>query len=381
MDDSPAAQGDDRPLISYGKQSIDQSDVQALLGTLQSDYLTQGPAVAAFEDELARICGAKFAVAYANGTAALHGAYFAAGLSTGDEFLCTANTFAATANAGLYLGAKPIFVDVEPETGNIDFQDLKQKLTPKTKLIAPVDFAGQPVDLDEIMAFAKEHNLLVVEDACHALGASYKNKAIGSIADMTVFSFHPIKSITTGEGGAVLTNDPALAEKLRSFRTHGIHKPDRWSQDMTLLGYNYRLSDLHAALGSSQLQRLSSFIQKRQTIADRYNSELTEPLQKPLIKSDRHSSWHLYPVRLPAELVPQKTDILNELLTHKIACQVHYPPVYLHSYYKAQGITAHCPNAEAYFESEISLPIYPDLSPEDQSYVIETLNKIIKDRL
>ncbi|MBU0981401.1 UDP-4-amino-4,6-dideoxy-N-acetyl-beta-L-altrosamine transaminase [Patescibacteria group bacterium] len=372
-----SAKGYAGKLISYGRQSIGDDDIQAVCDALKSDFLTQGPLVQEFEQKLADYCGARFAVAFSNGTAALHGAYFAAGLSEGDEFICPANTFAATSNAGVYLGGKPVFIDIELETGNIDASKIEEKITSKTKVITPVDFAGQPVDLDEIKSLAKAHNLLVIEDACHALGATYKGEKPGTLADMTVFSFHPIKSITTCEGGAVLTDNEEFAQKMQQFRTHGITKTDQWTSQMQFLGFNYRLSELHSALGISQLKKIDNFIQKRKKIAEKYNNELSTKLSLPLQKPDRTSAWHLYSVKVPKEKAPQKKQILQALMDKGIAAQVHYIPVYHHPFYEKNFPTPACENAEEHYSRVITLPIYTDLTEEDQSYVIETINSLI----
>lgn len=364
--------------ISYGRQSISEDDIKAVSEVLRSDWLTQGPKVEEFETALAKYCGAKYAVVFANGTAALHGAYFAASIGKDDEFITSPNTFIATINAGVYMGATPKFVDIEEDTGNIDASAIEAAITPKTKAIVPIDYGGQPVDLDEIREIARKHKLIVIEDACHALGASYKNKKIGGISDMSVFSFHPVKSITTGEGGAVVTNNKGFYDKLKTFRTHGILRIDRWNAPMMVLGYNYRLTDIQSALGLSQLKKLNKFIALRSKIAKKYAKELSRKITIPITRKNRRSSWHLYPIRIPKKLIPQKRQIMEKLLKAGIAVQLHYMPAYFHPYYAEKFKRGLCPKAEEFYAREISIPIYPDLSVKDQNYVIKTLNKILK---
>jgi len=370
-----------RKLIPYGRQSIERDDIEAVIKTLKTNWLTQGPKVIEFEEELAKYCGTKYAVAFANGTAALHGAYYAAGLQKDDEFITTPNTFVATVNAGVFLGAIPRFADIELNTGNIDVKLIEKQITKKTKLIVPVDYAGQPCDLDEIIKLAKKNDITIIEDACHALGAKYKNKKIGSVADMTVFSFHPVKSITTGEGGSVVTNNKEFYEKLKKFRTHGITKSDQWTYEMTEPGLNYRLSDIHASLGVSQLKKIDKFIKKRSKIAKQYNQELKGIVGIPKMRSGRTSSWHLYPILLPKKLAKNKEEILNELLENNIGSQVHYMPAYWYDFYKKNYQKGLCPNAEEFYSREISIPIYPNLAWSDQAHVVSTLKKILNNKL
>lgn len=375
-------------MIPYGKQTIDGADILAVTEVLKSDWLTQGPKVAEFEQALARYCGAKYAVVFSNGTAALHAAYFAAGLGKGDEFITAPLTFVATANAGLYLGATPVFADIN-NCGNLDPQEVERKITRKTKLISVVDYAGQPADLDAFKKIAKKHGLILVEDACHALGADYKGKKIGSISDMTVFSFHPVKSITTGEGGAVLTDDKTFCDKLKMFRTHGITKdvaklknnPEgSWYYEMQELGFNYRLTDMQSALGISQLKKLDGFISARKKVAQRYGAAFKKSSDYLEIFEGANSSsaWHLYVIRLRGGLVKKRAEIFKKLQEAGIGVQVHYIPVYWQPYYKQLGYKkGSCPNAEAFYRSAISLPIFPSLKAKDQEYVIQTLRKII----
>jgi perosamine synthetase len=375
-------------MIPYGRQSISDEDIQAVVETLRSDYLTQGPRVEQFEKKLAEYCGASYAVVVSSGTAALHAAYAAVGLSDGDEVITSPMTFAATANPVLWQGAKPVFVDIENETGNIDVSLIEEKITSKTKAIAPIDYTGRPVDLDGILQIAKKHNLFVIEDACHAIGASYKNKKIGSISDLAVFSFHPVKNITTGEGGAILTNSEELYKKMKSFVVHGIHRtdfvkdsPGAWYHEMQELGMNYRLTDIQAALGISQLKRLDIFLQKRVHLVERYNEAFKdiEQLILPLLDTtDIKSAWHLYVIRLKGVLVQKRADIFAFLREKGIWVQVHYIPVYYHPYYESLGYDKGlCPNAEAFYEASISIPLFPDLTESEQDVVIKIIKEAI----
>lgn len=369
-------------MIPYSHQSIDASDIKAVVAVLKSDWLTQGPKIGEFEKALAEYCGTKFTVAFSSGTAALHAAYFVTGLKKGDEFITTPLTFAATANAGLYLGASPVFADID-EYGNLDSAKAEKKITRKTTALVVVDYAGHPADLDKFKKIAKKHNLILIEDAAHALGAKYKNKKIGSIADLTTFSFHPVKSITAGEGGAVATNSKIYYEKLKQFRHHGIG-----SQGMKTLGFNYRLTDIHAALGISQLKKLDRFINARKKIASRYGEAFRQNKNLILPKEHRNASpsWHLYPLRFagafaekPACRQAWRAEIFAKLREAGIGAQIHYVPVYLHPYYQKLGYKKGlCPEAEEFSASEISIPLFPGLAKKDQEFVIEKINKLTK---
>ncbi|MDD5431190.1 MAG: UDP-4-amino-4,6-dideoxy-N-acetyl-beta-L-altrosamine transaminase [Candidatus Pacebacteria bacterium] len=377
-------------MIPYGHQSIDKDDIDAVVKVLKSDWLTQGPNVGGFESVLAQYCGAKYAVAFCNGTAALHGAYFAAGLKKGDEFITAPMTFMATSNAGLYLGAKPVFADVD-ENGNLDIEKAEKKINRKTKMISVIDYTGRPADLDGFRKLARKNKLVFVEDGCHALGASYKGKKVGSIADMTVFSFHPVKAITTGEGGAVLTNDKKYYERLKIFRNHGITKENfkfkketdgDWYHEMQHQGYNYRMTDIQAALGTSQMKKLDRFIKVRKKIANAYEKALKDYADLiDLPKGDTKqisSAWHLYVIRLKGLLAKKRGEIFNKLRKAGIGVQVHYIPVYLQPHYRSLGYKKGlCPKAEKFYEGAISLPVYPDLKPKDQNYVIKKLTDIL----
>ena len=375
-------------MIPYGHQLIEEDDIEAVVSVLRSDWLTQGPMVEKFEQALAEYCGARFAVVLNSGTAALQAAYFAAGLKTGDEFITSPLTFAATANAGLWQGAKPVFVDIDPTTGNINPNLIEEKITTQTRIIAPVDYSGRPADLEKIKAIAHKHNLIVVEDACQALGATYNGKKIGSISDLTVFSFHPVKTITTGEGGAVLTNDENYYKKLKIFRTHGITKENLitqtegdWYYEMQELGMNYRITDFQCALGLSQLKKVDRFVSVREKIAQRYNLAFADcqDLECPMTDSlENKSAWHLYVIKLKGKLAIKKKEVFQKLREAGIGVQVHHIPVYLHPFYQKLGYTKGlCPVAEEFYQAEISLPVYPSLTEKDQEEVIYQVKKII----
>ena len=374
--------------IPYGRHSIDEDDINSVVKILKSDFITQGRTIDEFEEQLAGCAGAKYAVVFNSGTAALHGAYFTAGLTAGDEFITPPITFAATSNAGLYLGARPVFVDVEKDTGNIDLNKIEDAITSKTKLISPVHYSGNPVDMEKLYEIAYKHKLLIVEDAAHALGAEYKGEKTGNcrFSDMTILSFHPVKHITTGEGGAVLTNNEEFYKKLLMFRTHGITKNDfvnqadgDWYHEMQFLGYNYRLTDIQAALGISQLKKLDKFLRRRREIADIYNKEfLNNEFFDIIIPCNYASSaYHLYPILLKDKLKSRKKDLFKQLREEGLGVQVHYIPVYLHPYYKSLGYEKGlCPSAEDFYEREISIPMYPSMTDDDIIYTIKTLFEV-----
>lgn len=377
--------------IPYGRQLIDQADIRAVVRTLQSDWLTQGPAVDAFEKALCKVTGAKYAVAVANGTAALHVAYLAAGITKGDQVITPALTFAATANAALYCGAKPVFADIESHTGNIDARLIEPLINKSTKMIVAVHYAGYPCDMKALKRIAVKHRLLLVEDAAHALGAVDDGQKIGACthSDMATFSFHPLKHITTAEGGAVLTNNKILYERLLMLRTHGITKDhsrltDRtqggWYHEMQLLGFNYRLSDIQCALGLSQLGKLPRFIAARRKIAKRYDKAFKNNPHIEILQEDRNRtcSYHLYPIRLKGGAQGYRAEIFDDLRKASIGVQVHYIPVYWHPYYQQLGYRKGInPNAERFYLSQISLPVYPGLTQKDCDRVIKTVLNIL----
>lgn len=375
--------------LLYGRQWIEEDDIQAIINVLKGDYLTTGPAIAQFEKAIADYVGAKYAVAFANGTAALHGACFAAGICEGDEVITAPMTFAASANCILYRGGKPVFADILPDTYNIDPDAVKKLITGNTKAIIPVDFTGQPADLQAICKLANEYGLVVIEDAAHALGAVYNHQRIGTISDMTMFSFHPVKLITTGEGGMITTNNREYYEKLIQFRSHGItrdpnqmneyHGP--WYYEMQFLGYNYRMTDIQAALGTSQLKKLDYFNSLRKKYAEMYNEEF-----KSMPQLDIHyqadgcvSSWHLYVIRLRTDtLKAGRREIFAALQKENIGVNVHYIPVHLQPYYQKLGYRkGQCPNAEQLYQEIITLPLFSAMTEKDVHDVIHAVKKVI----
>lgn len=368
-----------KEFISYGKQFIDEADIQTVIDTLRSPFLTQGPKVAEFEQAIADYVGVKYAVAFCNGTAALHSACYAAGIGEGDEVITSPITFAASANCIRYVGGTVVFVDIDAATYNIDPAQIRSKITENTKAIIPVDFTGQPANMDEIMAIAKEHNLVVIEDGAHSLGAEYKGHKVGIQADMTMFSFHPVKPITTAEGGIIVTDNEDYYNKLLKFRSHGIEQTSYaqeqggWYYEMTDLGYNYRMTDLQAALGISQLSKIDTFLQRRCEIAAMYTEALqkVEGIQVPRQLEETNSGWHLYMIQL--EGINRK-QVFEEMHAANIGVHVHYIPVYWHPYYQQLGYEKGlCPVAEAWYEKALTLPIHPQLSNEEVEFIINKL--------
>lgn len=371
-------------MIPYGKQTIEQDDIQAVVDVLQSDFLTTGPKIAEFEQTVADYVGAKYAVAISNGTSALHAACFAAGIGPGDEVITTPLTFAASANCVLYCGGTPVFADVDPKTYNIDPEDIRRKITDRTKAIIAVHLAGQPCDMDAIHSIAREHGLIVIEDGAHALGSVYKGKKVGSLSDMTTFSFHPVKPITTGEGGMIVTDNEEFYKKMALFRSHGITRDDSmmtrndgpWFYQQFDLGYNYRITDIQCALGCSQMKKLDRFLARRKEIVARYNEAFADcdNIITPYQLSDTESGWHLYIVQVKN---CDRRQVFEAMREKGIGVNVHYIPVYMHPYYQEHGYeNVHCANAEEIYYHIISLPLYPGLTSEQQDYVIDTLKSL-----
>lgn len=376
--------------LPYGKQWLDEDDIAAVVAVLKSDYLTTGPKISEFEKTFAQYVGAKYAVAISNGTAALHAACFAAGIQSGDEVITTSITFAASANAVLYCGGTPVFADIDVATYNIDPREIRKKITAKTKAIIPVHFTGQPCAMDEIDEIAKEYNLTVIEDAAHAVGAEYRGKLIGGISNMTTFSFHPVKHITTGEGGMITTNNEVLYKKLLLFRSHGITRDDAmmldhqgpWYYEQLELGYNYRMTDIQASLGLSQLKKVDKFLQRRREIADMYTAAFKDSkgLTVPFQQDGCSSSWHLYVIRLNLEkLKCGRKEIFNALRSENIGVNVHYLPVYKHPYYQQNGYhKVKCDYSEELYSSIISLPIFPKMTNQDVQDVIYSVKTVLE---
>lgn len=375
-------------MIPYSTQDINDADVRAVSKALREPFLTQGPAVERFEKKIAAIAGTKYAVALSSGTAALHAAYAVAGLKEGDEVIVPSLTFAATANAALYVNATPVFADIDLNTGLIDVQDVEKKITNRTKAVVGVDYSGRPVAYRALRALAKKHRLIFISDAAHSFGATYNSKPVGGQADMTTFSFHPLKSITTAEGGAVVTNNKSYFEALVAFRTHGITKDPKkltrveglWYHEMQLLGYNYRITDIQAVLGESQLKRLPAFIKKRRAIAARYHTLLasvpgiTVPLPERAYET---SAWHLYPIRVNDP--ERRRALFEELRARGVGVQVHYLPVYQHPFYVSLGYDPElCPSSNAFYASEISIPIYPGLTRPEQDTIVRVLKEALE---
>ena len=376
--------------IYYGRQCIEEDDIEAVVATLKSDLITCGPRAAEFEKNLCKVTGAKYAVAVSNGTAALHLAALAAGFTGGDEVIVSPITFAASANCVLYCGAKPVFADINPETYNIDPASIRKLITPRTKGIVAVDFTGQAVQLDEIRQIAQEHHLILIEDAAHAIGTKYKGQPVGSIADMTCFSFHPVKTVTGGEGGAITTDREELYRKLLRLRTHGItrnqsemvHPTDaKWYNEQVELGFNYRITDFQAALLISQLNKLSRFSARRREIVKRYDEEFGKMpelvVQKEIPESD--TTRHLYILRLnPERLTCDRRQFFDALYAENVCPQVHYMPVYYHSYYEKLGYQKGiCPNAEKLYEEIMSIPLYFSLTDKEVEDTICAVKKVV----
>jgi len=375
-----------KKFISYGKQWINDADIQAVVDVLKSDYLTQGPKVKEFEDKICQYTGAKYCVAVANGTAALHLAVASLHIKKGSEGITTPNTFAASANCMLYNNLIPRFADIDPKTYNINPENILALVNKNTKLIIPVHFAGQPADMPSISKIAKEYKLYVIEDASHAIGSQYADGSnVGNCkySDLTTFSFHPVKTITTGEGGAITTNSQEIYERLLMLRTHGITKdenklsknPGPWYYEMQELGFNYRLTDFQAALGISQLNRLNEFKQRRRDIIDRYNQSFKdiEWLKIPYESEGLNSCFHLYVLQFEFDKIGKsRKEVMKELSSYNIGTQVHYIPVNHLPYYNNYNVDS-CPIDEDYYNKCLSIPLFPSMSDTDIDYVIENI--------
>lgn len=384
--------------IYYGGQWITDEDIAAVSEVLRSPFITCGPKVTELEQELCKLTGAKHCIVVNSGTSALHCATIAAGLGAGDEMITTPMTFAASANCALYVGAKPVFADINPDTYNIDPESIRAKITEKTKAVVAVDFTGQAVDVDQIRAVLTEaekrygHKIILIEDAAHSIGTKYKGKAVGSLADMTCFSFHPVKTVTGGEGGAVTTNDPELYKKLVLAHTHGITHSETdmevkdegpWYYEMISLGYNYRLTDFQAALISSQLKKIDKFIARRKEIVTRYN-EAFSPMPELIVQKEIPESdtcRHLYIIRLNLDkLTCTRREFFEAMAAENVQPQVHYVPVYWFPYYREKlgyekGL---CPNAEEVYKGIMSIPLYPKMTDQDVEDVIHAVRKVVE---
>jgi len=376
-------------LLPYGRQQVDKTDVEAIVQVLRGDWLTTGPTVVEFEQVFAEVVGVNEAVAVSNGTAALHAAMYALNIGPGDEVIVPTMTFAASANCVVFQGGTPIFADVDVETLLLNPTQIEAKITPRTKAIIAVDYAGQPCDYDSLRSIAQQHGLALVDDACHALGGSYHNRPVGSLADLSTFSLHPVKPITTGEGGVITTADSELARRMRLFRNHGISSDHRqreaegsWFYEMVALGYNYRLSDIQCALGLSQLQKLPQWLARRQEIARCYDAAFADmPAITPLKQRENvEHAYHLYVIRLDLEqLKVNRAVVFKALRAEGIGVNVHYIPVHLHPFYRQRFGTGpgNCPIAEAAYEQVITLPLFPAMSNQDVDDVIAACHKVI----
>ena len=377
-----------RHSIPYGRQWIDEEDIEAVVKVLRSDWLTTGPKVGEFEKEFARFTGAREAVAVSSGTAALHSIMHAIGVSPGDEVIVPPITFVATANAVVFQGGKPVFADVDPETLLIDPEEIKTKITPRTKAIIAVDYAGQPCNYDALRAIADRYGIILIADACHSLGARYKGQNAGTLADITAFSFHPVKHITTGEGGMVTTNITKLADKIRIFRNHGIDSDHRrrieqgtWYYEMVDIGYNYRITDFQCALGLSQLRKLSEWLSRRQKIAQQYNKAFSglSGIRPLTLAQEAYHSYHLYVLNCYQNgLSTIREELFAKLREECIGANVHYIPVHLHPYYQKHFCyqKGDYPKAEKAYEQIISIPIFPRMSDIDVRVVIDAITEV-----
>lgn len=376
--------------IPYGRQWIDEADIAAVVEALRSDWLTTGPRVAEFEQAFARVTGSAEAVAVSSGTAALHGIMHAAGIGAGDEVIVPAMTFAASANCVVYQGGRPVFADVSPDTLLLDPDSVVSKITTRTRAIVAVDYAGQACNYDVLQQIAKERNLLLVADSCHSLGGSYKGRPVGSLASMSAFSLHPVKPITSGEGGMITTDDPELARRLRVFRNHGITSDHRqreqqgsWFYEMAELGYNYRITDIQCALGLSQLAKLPVWVERRQALARRFDEAFSglEAIRPLIVHSHVSHAYHLYVVRIDSEMLGMsRSAAFAQLRQQGILTNVHYVPVHLHPFYRRQFGTGpgQCPVAEAAYGQVLSLPMFPRMSDSEAGRVLDAMKLLME---
>lgn len=375
-------------VLPYGRQLVDQRDIEAVVEVLESGWLTTGPKVAEFEEQIAATAGVSHAVAVNNGTSALHAMLHALGIGSGDEVLVPSMTFAATANAALYTGGRPVFCDVCPDTLLLNAEDAARHVTDRTRAIIPVDYAGQPADYDELAVLAREYDLHLVADACHSIGGAYAGRAVGSLAEMTAFSFHPVKHVTCGEGGCVTTDDVELATRMRSFRNHGIttdhlqrSQRGTWHYEMTELGHNYRLTDIQCALGISQLRHLTDWVDRRREIAATYIDALhqipgVEPLQ---LRPGREHAYHLFVVSLDFDILDGDRDaFFAAMRAEGIGVNVHYVPVHLHPYYRERLGTepGDCPVTLEAYQRILTIPLFPSMGDGDVQDVIDALAKV-----
>ncbi len=377
-----------KKFLPYGRQHLDDTDIETVSNILRGDWLTTGPTVEKFESSFAAWNNVEYAIAVSSGTAALHAASFAAGFTSGDEVITSPLTFAATANCILYQGASPVFADVDPNTLCISPKEIEKKITSKTKGIIVMHYAGQPCEMDQVMSLAEEYKLVVIEDACHAMGSTYKGKQAGTIGHLACYSFHPVKHITTGEGGMVVTSNDEWAKRIRGFRNHGMstnsrqrNKAGEWVSDMSDLGYNYRLSDFQSALGFRQLSKVNDSIKRRREIAQSYDksfkkSNILEPIT---VMPENNPSWHIYPILLNLNtLSVGRKEIYKDMRAENIGVNVHYRPVHMHSYYKHRFgyLPGDFPNAENAYDRLLTLPIFPQMTDQDVQDVIKAIEKV-----
>lgn len=372
-------------MIPYSTQCIEQDDIEAVTEALSKEYLTCGPSVNEFEEKVAQYVGAKFAVAVSSGTAALHAACAVIGMQVEDEVITTPNTWVSSANAVLYCGGRPVFADIDKDTYNIDPNEIEKKITKRTKAIIPVHYAGQPCDMDRIHEIAKKNHLIIIEDAAHAIGATYKGQKIGSLSDMTIFSFHPVKQMTTCEGGMITTNNEELYEKLKLFRAYGIVKTEEkmlqegpWFSEQMSLGYNYRLSDVQCALGISQIKKLDKLIARRREIASIYDSELQNlsGVILPKQSAESISAYHLYPIQVD---VHKRKSLYMQFREAGIGVGVHYYPVYKNFYYQQNGYSNVCCSvSEQFYEGELTLPAHYKITDNDLDYIVQITKKLLQ---